>query len=256
MSITNLVKSPIDLLRISTTQAIVEHLKDRIHTGEFAPGALLPSERELQEQLGVSRLAVRESLARLSALGIIHVAHGKGAFVATEVNTNAIRDALTPLLPRNDFSRLSDLLHARALIEGEQAAEAARKCTEENVRRLKEILQPSPEVLEDAAAYGDMDFRFHQQVARIAGNVFLTAMWEALASHIRIFLCEFAKDPEARAAALERHWPLLEAIAAHRQDRARELGRTHLKPCMEHYRKRLKSESAAVRRDRKQSQEN
>lgn len=256
MSISNIVKSPVDLMRVSTTQAIVEHLKDRIQAGEFAPGSLLPSERELQEQLGVSRLAVRESLARLSALGIIRVAHGKGAFVSTEIDTNAIRDALSPLLPRNDFSRLRELLHARALIEGDQAAEAARKRTDEDIRRLEEILRPSPEVLADPEAYGDLDFRFHQQVARIAGNVFLTAMWEALASHIRVFLCEFARDPEVRESALERHRPILEAIAASRPGKARELGRNHLKPCMEHYRKRLQSESAAARRVRKQNDVN
>jgi GntR family transcriptional repressor for pyruvate dehydrogenase complex len=253
MSVPNTIKSPVDLLRVSTTQAIVEHLKDRIQAGEFAPGAILPSERELQEQLGVSRLAVRESLARMSALGIIRVAHGKGAFVATEIDVNAIRDALTPLIPRNDFDRLRDLLHARALIEGDQAAEAARKRTAEDIRRLEEILRASPEVLEDPAAYGDLDFRFHQQVALIAGNVFLSAMWEALASHIRIFLCEFARDPEVRGSALQRHWIIVEAIAAGRPDKARELGRNHLKPCMEHYRKRLQSESAGALRIRRSS---
>lgn len=244
-------RSPVHLLRVSTTQAIVEHLKDRIRAGEYAPGTLLPSERELQEQLRVSRLAVREGLARLSALGIIRVAHGKGAFVATEVDTNAIRDALTPLLPGNDFVRIKDLLHARALIEGDQAAEAARHRTAENIRRLEEILRPSPEVLEDPGLYAELDFRFHRKVAEIAGNVFLNAMWEALASHIRVFLMDFAEDPASRKAALERHWPILEAIAAGRPGKAMELGRTHLKPCLEHYRRRLRSDSAAGRKQKR-----
>ena len=91
--------------RVSTTQAIVTNIQDRIQHGEFSPGDMLPSERELQEDLGVSRLAIREGLARLSALGIIRVDHGKGAFISTEANTTALFDTLRPLLPRHSKGR-------------------------------------------------------------------------------------------------------------------------------------------------------
>jgi DNA-binding transcriptional MocR family regulator len=59
------------LSKISTADAVVNHLKKQIEDGLLKPGGKLPSERLLQQELSVSRFTLREALARLSALGII-----------------------------------------------------------------------------------------------------------------------------------------------------------------------------------------
>ena len=73
-------------------EAVFRHLKDRIRNGELQPGDSLPSERELQAELGVSRISLREGLARLSALGLVEVSHGKGTIVSRAVSLQSVED--------------------------------------------------------------------------------------------------------------------------------------------------------------------
>jgi GntR family transcriptional repressor for pyruvate dehydrogenase complex len=60
---------------------IARQLSDLITAGEFTPGQRLPSERELAEQLGVSRPSVREALIALEIEGKVEVRVGSGVFV-------------------------------------------------------------------------------------------------------------------------------------------------------------------------------
>jgi GntR family transcriptional regulator len=53
-----------------------------ISTGEYAPGARLPSERQLAADLGAGRTTVRLVLAKLAAEGLIRSEHGRGYFVS------------------------------------------------------------------------------------------------------------------------------------------------------------------------------
>ena len=66
---------------------IAEMLKEQIAAGELAEGARLPSEREMSEQLGVSRMTVRQALTYLQHDGLIEVHQGVGAFVASPKQT-------------------------------------------------------------------------------------------------------------------------------------------------------------------------
>ena len=220
------------LHKISAADAVVTHLKDRIRRGEFAAGMALPSERELLAQIGVSRLTLREGLARLSALGIIRVRHGKGAVVTDTVNVNALGDVLLPFCPNGDAGRMQDLVEARGLIEGELAARAAVRRAPADLDRLAALLVLSPEELADAATFARRDLEFHRTVARLAGNAFLALMHEAICGHVEKFLVQHVRSSRSRATAMERHRPILEAIAAGDAERAREIARTHAQACL------------------------
>ncbi|MBM4142634.1 MAG: FadR family transcriptional regulator [Lentisphaerae bacterium] len=223
---------PVVLRKVSAADAVVAHLKDRIRGGEFAPGRPLPSERELLGQIGVSRLTLREGLARLTALGIIRVRHGKGAFVADTVKSSALGDVLLPFCSQGDAGRMQDLVEARGLIEGELAARAAVRRGKADLDRLAELLVLTPEELEDTATFASRDLAFHREVARIAGNAFLTLMHEAICGHVEAFLVRYGRSRRARAAAMERHRPILDAIAAGAVEQARETARTHTLACL------------------------
>jgi DNA-binding FadR family transcriptional regulator len=209
----------------------VDRLLERIRSGEFGPGARLPSERALQEELGVGRLALREGLARLSALGVIRVDHGKGACVEQRVSHRALGHTLVPLFVEQNASSLEDLVEARALIEGEQAALAAKRRTEDDLRRLSSILDAAEEALPDEQALADLDFAFHLEVARIAGNQFLKVMLEALSDHIRSFLLHYVRVHADARSVIDRHRPVLEAIIGRDADWAREAARQHVSIC-------------------------
>ncbi|BDM67316.1 GntR family transcriptional regulator [Streptomyces nigrescens] len=62
-------------------QQVAAAIREAILSGEFEPGAPLPSEAQLIERYKVSRPTVRNAIAALRAEGLIEVKHGKGSFV-------------------------------------------------------------------------------------------------------------------------------------------------------------------------------
>ena len=88
------------LQKFTTAEAIVNYFKKEIESGRLKPDDKLPSERMLQEEFGISRFSLREGLARLSALGIIRIIHGKGAFINSEINNASLGHVLMPMFSR------------------------------------------------------------------------------------------------------------------------------------------------------------
>jgi len=210
--------------RTSTAEAIVQHLLERIRGGEFRPGQMLPSERQLQTQLGVGRLSLREALARLSALGIIRVDHGKGACVQEHISRKALAQTLIPSFPDTDAKTLHDLVSARSLIEGELAAQAAIHRTDDDLERLRAVLLNGKEGPQNPTGLAELDYSFHREIARIADNEFLTVVVGALADHTRLFLLHWYGRPKRNLlSVVRRHRPILKAI----EDGDAELAREH-----------------------------
>src|SRR5450432_4026973 len=83
--------------RQSVVDAVADRLRGEILAGRLRPGTRLPSERELSLALGVNRLTLRASLARLEALGLIATRHGAGTVVASW-RERASLDALATLV--------------------------------------------------------------------------------------------------------------------------------------------------------------
>jgi len=221
----------IPIKKVTATEAIMESLKERILTGEFEPGGKLPSEQELLKEYDVSRLTLREALAHLSALGIISVRQGKGAFVETQVSIPALDNVLIPLFPRNDSNRLPDLVEARSMLESEIAAKVASSRTKAYIARLERLLESDKEILDDTERFADRDYQFHLSLAEMADNKFLLAIYQALYRNIKSFLVRYAESIDDRREALERHRPILEAIIEGDVERARELAREHAGIC-------------------------
>ncbi len=63
------------------SRAIAEDLRHQIESGELAPGAQLPSERELATQYGTARNTAREAIRLLSDAGLVIAEQGRGSFV-------------------------------------------------------------------------------------------------------------------------------------------------------------------------------
>ncbi|GAB4104991.1 winged helix-turn-helix domain-containing protein [Micromonospora taraxaci] len=68
--------------RISDRQRIAQDIRDKISSGEYAPGDKLPSLREMTAHYGVSAEPVRSALLILQAEGLIEGHQGKGTYVA------------------------------------------------------------------------------------------------------------------------------------------------------------------------------
>jgi len=221
----------IPIHKVTATEAIVESLKERLCSGEFGPGDRLPSEQDMLKEYGVSRLTLREALARLAAVGIIEVQHGKGAFVKNSISIPALGNVLIPMFPQHDINRMNDLVEARNLIESEIAAKAASVRTDQQITHLESLLEIDLNIINNVELFAEQDYAFHLALAEIAGNQFFLAMYQALYRQIRAFLIQYALSLDDRKEALERHTPILKAIIERDIDAARQLAREHASIC-------------------------
>lgn len=217
---------------VSVVDAIERRIKELIASGTLKPGQQLPSERNLQTQLGVSRLPLREALARLQALGLIRIRHGKGAFVEENVSKSALSDVLITFFPHSSAERLRDLVEARGLLESEISALASQKATPENLVNLQSMLSTNLESVMDPERFAELDYSFHHQIATIADNSFLLLMHEALGPHIRSFINAYAHTEADRRLAHKRNLELLDAIKSRNPKTAAKMARDHLQPCL------------------------
>ena len=87
--------------RRTLSDAVFDQLSREIVDGHMEPGALLPSERELVQVLGVNRGAVREALKRLAQRGLVQIQQGGGTRVL-DYRQSAGLDLLGALMVRGD----------------------------------------------------------------------------------------------------------------------------------------------------------
>ncbi len=156
-----------------------ERIRALIDGGRLrGPGRLgagrLPSERELSEELGVSRRVLRQALGLLEAEGRISRQHGRGTF-ATDA-----RHATESLV--HEMARLTnpvDTLEARLAVEPMQARLAALRATGGDIDRLFEAADASRDA-KDPLSYEKADAAFHRRIAAAARNPLLIAIFDAV----------------------------------------------------------------------------
>jgi len=162
---------------------IADQLIKLIDNNEFPPGSRLPAERELAEQLQVSRASVREALIALEVIGLVDVKVGNGVIVKARASTQepvmmqAGRDQWSEpddeLGIRLDFSTELppfSLLQARRLIEPEAAALAAVHASDEELALIRAAYLQNCEDNRAQSRTHPGDRLFHIRIAQASGN--------------------------------------------------------------------------------------
>lgn len=216
------------IIKISTVDAAANYLKQKIALGELKPGEALPSERNLQKDLSISRFTLREALAKLQALGLIEVSHGKGAFVTQKMRDDVLGDVFLPLFADHTLERVIEFVEARVLIECESAALCAARRTNEDLARLRGILETSRRHFDDPVRYGELDYEFHTEISKAARNVFLQQMVGCLNDYVKRYLRSISSDEESRRMSFASHEQILARIADGNPEEACAVTRQHL----------------------------
>ncbi len=204
---------------------IADQLAELIRTGEFKPGDRLPSERDLSQQLGVSRASVREALIALEIDGLIDVKVGLGVFVSA-----------TPFAPGEVMALTEpgpfEVLEARQLIEGETAGLAATHASSADLAAIRATVSMMADEVKSTGAGLNADALFHLRIAEASGNGALVHMvkqlWNFRYSAMFRKLDEHFDTPARHAAAIQEHLKLVEAIERHDAAQARAAIRAHL----------------------------
>lgn len=204
---------------------VAAQLSALMATGEFPEGSRLPSERDLAEQLGVSRPSVREGLIALEVQGKVEVRVGAGIFVA-RARPVAVTDPLAE--GHGPF----ELLRARWLIEGEICAEAARNALPEELQVVKAAVAEMEARHRQKHDAESADRNFHIGIAKASHNGALVSvardLWDQGRGAIWKRMEHHFQTPELRVAVYRDHCAILNALEAKDARGARAAMREHL----------------------------
>jgi len=219
---------------------IAEQISTLIDRREFAAGSRLPAERELAVLLGVSRTSVREAIIALELAGRVEVRVGTGIFVLGP-RPDAKRQAGTET-SGDDAPGPFDVLAARALVEGEIAALAARNSRKADIAALREQIARMRKHEHDAKKRDDADRRFHILIAEMTGNSALPLavanLWALRGGEIWTRIEAYFHTPALRAKTLTDHEAIVAALEAHDTGGAREAMRRHLRRVAREFQRR------------------
>lgn len=121
---------------VKISQKIVEQIKNIIYDGGLQPGDRLPTEKDLAEQLQVSRPTLREALTVLEVIGLIEVRPREGSIVKSIV-PQSIQDPIQDMIDVDPFKVL-ELFEVRKKIDSEGTAMAAERATNEELKKIRE----------------------------------------------------------------------------------------------------------------------
>ena len=218
------------LSRGGAAEQILEDLRSRILSGQLARGARLPTEKQLAEGYGVSGPTVREAIRGLTTANLVEVRHGSGAYVTAEPD-QLISAALLSMMQLERVG-IAEVLGVLGVLNAYAAELAAAKASEADIEALKDALQQIDKG-PDAAAIADGLRRLADALAKASGNVllgvlcrFLAGVQVALGRQLTGDVFE-AWRKTTRALAKDRQ-RVVDAIAAHDTDAARDAARKHV----------------------------
>lgn len=209
------------------------HITDQILSGQVRPGDRLPPERELAQQLGISRGAVREAVRALQAQGLVtsQVGHTGGTRIASGQGESFGR-TLRLHLALQSVSH-DELTDTRVLLEREAVGTAASSATPEELAHLARLCDQM-DAAETITQFNALDTDFHVGIAQAAQNRLLRdltiAVRQALASHILVSEQQLGDAwLRLRENLIAEHRRILDALAAGDSARAADLVEEHVR---------------------------
>jgi len=167
------LKKPVikKIKRKSVASQVYEQLKQNILKGTWTAGQKIPSENELVNMLGVSRISVREALKQLISLGLLEARQGEGTFVKQLEADSYLNDFL-PLMVLNR-EEVIELIKYREIIEVGAIALAVERADEADIRALEENVRKHEQFKDTWEEAAHVDLEFHLLIAKASKNPFI-----------------------------------------------------------------------------------
>ena len=193
-------------------EIVFESMRAAIIKGDLEPGKRL-MEVQLAEQMGVSRTPVREAIRQLELEGLVVMVPRKGAYVAG--------------LSKKD---IIEVLEIRVVLEGLAADLAAKRATEEEIKRLSRVLEKFTEYAEKKDIQGliDQDVAFHDVIYGATRNEKLLQLISGLREQVQRFRVMYISQFDHAAELVKEHTEIVQAISHRDGEKARKLAEGHI----------------------------
>lgn len=203
----------IDFLRTRSLSNVVQaEIERMIIDGELKPNERI-NENALSQRLGVSRGPIREACSAIAAMGLIEIIPNRGFFVRALSNDEAL-----------------DLSVARAGVFACMAVLLAEKITKPQLAILEGLLKQMDEIVTTGVVhdYYPINLEFHRQIAQMAGNNRLEAIYQSFVRELHIQRYRALSSPDVLNVSNAEHWAIFEALKAGDPTAAFVAARSHI----------------------------
>ena len=198
----------------SLKEHIYEVLKDAItRMNIYDEGAdLRLDERQLSEQLRISRTPIREAIARLEQEGLVTVIPRRGVYIT-----------------RKTKHEILEMITVWAALESMAARLITEAAGDEKIASLRELFSTfkGGQVQAHIDEYSDRNIEFHQAILEMSGCALLTRIAESLFLHMRGIRARTIGEKDRAKRSIIDHMHIIEALERRDADLAERLVREH-----------------------------
>lgn len=219
--------SPVTVGR--TSQLIADQIRTLVRDGRLTPGDRLPSERDLCERFGVSRVTVREALRVLEANGLVEVRVGaRGGAIVSTPSSEALGQGLADLLTLSSLTA-AQVTEARMIFEFGIIPLIVERATETDIAELRELVEHGQLALDAGQYRMSMSAAFHVRLAASTHNRAIEMLVHSFHGPMLMSLREAqVAEPLMGHRGTREHLQIVEAIEARDAEQAGRIMRDHL----------------------------
>lgn len=207
---------------------VLEGIIGLVQSENLAAGQKIPSERQLSENLGVTRGYVRKALQRLEHYGVLRTLPQRGT-VVEKIGGKALAGIVQAIIQVDEEEDVRSIMDTREVLERYTARLAAERATPDE----QAAIASAHEAFHQAALNGqktlDEDHLFHLAIARACGNGVTLSLISMLTPKIIAMNVDFKeRDAERFMATYREHDRVVKAIARHDPDGAERAMGEHM----------------------------
>jgi len=205
--------------------SVVEKLRQALARGQWRTGDMLPGQRELAEQLGISRPSLREAVTVLETLGLVRSLPGKGVLV---LDADAVIQE--PGMDTSAAASLADVLELRYTLEPFIVGLVAQSANSQDVGQLRLTLMDMREALEagDSEAGVKAYIAFHEALFTLTTNPIFQSVVQQTGNALKQSADMLRNSPEHLAARLKENEAVVRAIRERNSAQASAQMRQHI----------------------------
>jgi GntR family transcriptional repressor for pyruvate dehydrogenase complex len=212
--------------RSTLPEEIAARLLDLIRAEQLRPGDKLPAERELAAAMHVSRPVLREALRALAIMNVVEIRQGAGTYI-TALEPQALVSHLDFVFSKDPVA-LAQVIETRRVVESGNVRLAATRATDDQLERMRALLDELRVAVADADRFSTLDIAFHDAVCEAAGNFLLAQFMQIINTLAKVSRERTGAGRATREQALADHRAILAALAAHDPDASEAAMRAHL----------------------------